>query len=106
MTANLQRLLGDALYNQDRFADAERHFREAAAVREKLLGPDHILTGFDLIALGQLYSGQERFDEARPLLERGVEVLAASPDGGSSVIAARAALSFVERAGAAPRHGG
>lgn len=45
VTANLQRLLGDALYNQDRFADAERHFREAAAVREKLLGPDHILTG-------------------------------------------------------------
>jgi CHAT domain-containing protein/tetratricopeptide (TPR) repeat protein len=97
-TADLLRWVGRAASAQGRKAEAEIVFKRVLAISETHLGFDHILTGFDLIALGQLYSGQERFEEARPLLERGVDVLAASPDGGSSVVAALAALSFVERA--------
>jgi CHAT domain-containing protein/tetratricopeptide (TPR) repeat protein len=96
--ADLLRWVGRAASAQGRKAEAEIVFKRVLAISEAHLGFDHVLTGFDLIALGQLYSGQERFEEARPLLERGVDVLAASPDAGSSVVAARAALSFVERA--------
>jgi CHAT domain-containing protein/tetratricopeptide (TPR) repeat protein len=94
--ADLLRWIGRAASAQGRKAEAEIVYKRALAISETQLGFDHILTGFDLIALGQLYSGEERFTEARPLLERAIEVLAASPDAGSSLIAARTALSFLE----------
>jgi CHAT domain-containing protein/tetratricopeptide (TPR) repeat protein len=96
--ADVLRWIGRAASAQERNAEAEIVFKRVLAISEAQLGPDHVLTGFDLIALGQLYSGQERFDEARPLLERAVDVLAQYEDGGTSVNAARVALSFLERA--------
>jgi CHAT domain-containing protein/tetratricopeptide (TPR) repeat protein len=98
VVADLLRWIGRAASAQERKAEAEILFKRVLAISEAQLGPDHVLTGYDLIALGQLYSGQERFDEARPLLERSVDVLAQYEDGGTSVNAARVALSFLERA--------
>ncbi len=98
VVADLLRWIGRAASALDRKAEAEIVLKRALAISEAQLGPDHVLTGFDLIALGQLYSGQQRFDEARPLLERAVEVLGAYNDDGTSVNAARTALSFLEYA--------
>ncbi len=96
--ADLLRWIGRAASAGERKAEAEIVFKRVLAISEAQLGPDHVLTGFDLIALGQLYSGQQRFIEARPLLERAVVVLDASGEAQSGAIAARVALSFLERA--------
>ncbi|MEO7221447.1 MAG: CHAT domain-containing tetratricopeptide repeat protein, partial [Devosia sp.] len=96
--ADVLRWVGRAASARDRKAEAEIAFKRVLAISEVQLGPEHVLTAFDLIALGQLYSGQQRFTEARPLLERAVAVLSASEENRSSAVAARMALSFLERA--------
>ena len=60
--------------------------------------PTGLLTAFDLIALGQLYEGQQRFAEARPLLQRSVDIFESADGGDEYAIAARMTLVLLEHA--------
>lgn len=60
---------------QERYGDAEREFREAIKIQERLTGDsDHDLAT-SLSSLGALLSSTDRFDEARVLLSRAIEML-------------------------------
>ncbi|MEQ8765382.1 MAG: serine/threonine-protein kinase [Planctomycetota bacterium] len=48
--------------------------RRALTIREKLLPPDHPDIGESLAMLGRILVGQERFDEAEPVLRRALEI--------------------------------
>ncbi|MBI4923895.1 MAG: CHAT domain-containing protein [Devosia nanyangense] len=95
--ADVLRWIGRAAAAGDRRAEAEILFKRALAISESL-DPDDVLTAFDLIALGQLYSGQQRFAEARPLLQRAVAIFETSDENRRSAAAGRMALSFLELA--------
>lgn len=49
-TADMHRLLGDALFNQQRYGEAKPHFRRALSIRQDVLGqkPDTALSAGDL----------------------------------------------------------
>ncbi|MBX3579787.1 MAG: tetratricopeptide repeat protein [Rhizobiaceae bacterium] len=90
--ANAARWIARAAQSLDRDAEAELFHRRALAISEKVGGPDNVLTGFDLLGLGLLYSGQQRFAEAEPLLDRALKILGGTHSG----TAARNALSFLK----------
>jgi CHAT domain-containing protein len=74
VTANLHRLLGDALFSQDRYAEAEPHYRQAAATREKLLGTYHADTAVSINDLAISLRRQQRYAEALPLYEKVLDI--------------------------------
>lgn len=87
------RWLANAARAQDRNADAEVLMRRAIDISERTEGPDSAMTAFDLISLGIHYTGQQRLDEAGPLLERAHAIMAGPPAKDPGLAAARAALS-------------
>ncbi|MEO6012604.1 MAG: CHAT domain-containing tetratricopeptide repeat protein [Devosia sp.] len=95
--ADMLRWMGRAATAQDRLAEAEIVLKRALDISQGS-GPEDVLTGFDLIALGQLYSGQQRFVEARPLLQRAVAIFESAEDGRRLAAVGRMALSFLEYA--------
>lgn len=70
--ANLLRLLGDALYDQKKYADAEPVYRHALALREKTLGVDHADTAVSVTDLALTLKELKRYDDAEPLYRRAI----------------------------------
>ena len=65
--ANLKVQRGD-------YAGAEPLYREAVAIKEHLFGPDAIELSVDLSNLGQALTAQEKYDEAREVLDRALAI--------------------------------
>jgi CHAT domain-containing protein/tetratricopeptide (TPR) repeat protein len=93
--ANAARWVGRAAARLDRDAEAEIFYKRALDISQGRLGDDHVLTAFDMIALGMLYAGQQRFREGEPLLEQALTVVEREGAGTGTIIAARAALAFM-----------
>ena len=83
-TANIYRLFGDTLFDQQRYAEAEPLFRKALAIREKVLGPDHPDTARSNGDLAVTLKWLKRFDEAELLYRRALAIRekAFGPDSG------------------------
>jgi spermidine synthase len=58
-----------------RYAEAEPLLRQALAIREKALGPEHPDVAQSLDDLAELYASQGRHSEAEPLLKRSQEIM-------------------------------
>ena len=72
-TANMNRLLGDALYEQRKFAEAEPHFRAALSTRQRLLGNAHADTATSAGDLGYTLRQLGRLDEAEQYYQLAVD---------------------------------
>ena len=59
-----------ALYEQGRYAEAERFARKALELSRKEFGPDHPHVATSLNNLAELYQAQGRYAVAKPLYER------------------------------------
>jgi tetratricopeptide (TPR) repeat protein len=66
--------VAQALRYQKKFTDAEPLFREALAIRERVLPPNHPRTALTLEGLGACLYGQNRLDEAEGYLLRAVAI--------------------------------
>ena len=62
--------LGNIELEAGRPADAYEHFREAARIREAVLGPDHMLVAYSLGGMAQAAEGIGKYEEAIDLLGR------------------------------------
>jgi len=61
-------------FRERRYEDAIASIREALAIREKVLGPDHLDVANSLNILGLLYVNQGRYAEAEPLYQRSLAI--------------------------------
>jgi len=66
--------LGQSLRHQKRYTEAEPLFREALAIREKILPPIHPRTAYALEGLAVSLVGQSRPDEAEPYYLRAIAI--------------------------------
>ena len=62
------------LYKEGRYAEATSIAKEALAIRERALGPDHPDVAVSLNNLAQLYRAEGRDPEAEPLLKRSLAI--------------------------------
>jgi hypothetical protein len=62
--------LADFFASVGRFADAERHYREALVVYERAFGPDNLVLAMIYRVLAELFLTQRRTTEARLLQAR------------------------------------
>ncbi|MCC6784328.1 MAG: serine/threonine protein kinase [Planctomycetes bacterium] len=72
--AQLASNLGVLRIHQERPDDAEKLFREALALGERVVGPDHPIQMRRLCNLAGLLSKQGRIDESEPLLVRALAI--------------------------------
>jgi len=73
-TANICRLLGDALFSQKRYAEAEPYFRRSMAILEKVIGPNHLDVAQSASDLAITLRYLERHDEAEPLYSQAIAI--------------------------------
>ena len=66
--------LADALFSVGSYAEALEHYRVAAALRERYLGPNHPRLAPTLTSLGSALSNLGRHDEALVVLGRALEI--------------------------------
>lgn len=64
--------------DRSRFAEAERYYRRALAIQERLLGPRHGEVGITLNNLAGAMGAQGRLPQAEPVLRRALAVLDAA----------------------------
>jgi len=64
----------DQLFRQGRYAEAVPRAREALAILEQALGPDHVDVATGLIDLAVLQKTLGEFDQAEPLLRRALAI--------------------------------
>ncbi len=70
-------MLNQAAYylrEQARYAEAESFYRQALALREQILGADHLDTAHSAYNLARLYFDQGRYEEAEPLYQRALSI--------------------------------
>jgi len=67
--------VGDALFQQRRYQEAEELYRRALAIREQVLGPDHPGVATSLVRLSALYQTTGRYAEAEPRHQRALAIL-------------------------------
>ena len=73
MAIDLNNLAG--LYrNQGKYIEAEPLYKQALAVDEKALGPDHPETATDLNNLAGLYESQGKYDEAVDAFKKALSI--------------------------------
>jgi CHAT domain-containing protein len=72
VTADLNRLLGDALYSQGKYDQAEPCFRTALSLRTKIFGRDHLDTAQSTSDLALTLRNLKRYDEAEPLFRQAI----------------------------------
>ncbi len=99
--AHAARNIARAAARLDRDAEAETYLKRALDISEKIHGPNALYTGFDLLFLGTHYSGQQRFRDAMPLIERAVSIMDGSEGGKANAAIARAALMNIKFASGA-----
>jgi tetratricopeptide (TPR) repeat protein len=58
---------GDYLEQSAQYAQADPLLQRALAIREKILGPEHLDTGYALHQLAILYGDQGKYEQAEPL---------------------------------------
>jgi CHAT domain-containing protein/tetratricopeptide (TPR) repeat protein len=73
-TANLSRLLGDTLYDQRRYGDAEPFFRKALAIREAVLDPVSEDVAHSATDLALTLKELGRYDEAEPFYRQALRI--------------------------------
>jgi CHAT domain-containing protein/tetratricopeptide (TPR) repeat protein len=73
VTADFHRLLGDALYVQRRFEEAEPHFRRAFEMRERFLG-EHADTAVSAADLGYTLRNLGRLEDAEPFYRKALDI--------------------------------
>jgi Tetratricopeptide repeat/Domain of unknown function (DUF4062) len=66
--------LGKLYVVQGELQKAESTYREALALRETMLGPDHPDVAVSLNNLAEVYAGLRRYGEAEPLFRRALEI--------------------------------
>ena len=62
-------------HRQGRYAEAERAYRLAMAIRERIHGPDHATVAIILNNLALTLHSLARLDEAEPMFGRSLEIL-------------------------------
>jgi CHAT domain-containing protein/tetratricopeptide (TPR) repeat protein len=62
--------LGQAQRMLGKYGDAEANEKNAIAIREKVLGARHYLTGEATYGLAMVYQDQAQFDDCKPLLDQ------------------------------------
>jgi CHAT domain-containing protein len=72
--ATLLNNLGQVYKAEGRYADAEPAIKQSLAIREKVLGRDHVDVARSLNNLADLYQRQDRFAEAEPIYQRALSV--------------------------------
>lgn len=72
--AELNRLLGDALFEQKRYAEAEPHFRAALSLRERLFASDSVEVAASAADLGFTLRALGRHREAEPHYRRALDI--------------------------------
>jgi tetratricopeptide (TPR) repeat protein len=80
LQAGLLHELGWSMHLQRRYTEAGQYYQQALAIREHLDQDDagSVLTAQTLSKLGLLYVNQRRYQDARPLLDRALGMLADS----------------------------
>lgn len=71
------RLLNQAgfyLRERGQYAEAEPLLKRALAIREQVLGAEHLDTALNMAALGYLYTLQGKYEQAVPLLARALSI--------------------------------
>lgn len=66
--------LGSAHSEQRKYAEAESYYKRALAIRESVLGVDHVRVADVVHDLATGYRMQGRYDEAQPLYERAARI--------------------------------
>lgn len=74
VTADLNRLVGDALYSQGKYDQAEPYFRTALELRTKIHGRDHLDTAQSTSDLALTLRNLKRYDEAEPLYREAIAI--------------------------------
>lgn len=69
--------LGDISRKLKRYEDAETFLREALSLREEIDGENHPHVAFTLNTLASVLTEQGKFDEAKPLMDRSLDIFAA-----------------------------
>lgn len=70
--------------NRARFAEAERHYRRALGIQERLFGPRHGEVGITLNNLAGAMGAQGRLQQAEPVLRRALALLDAALGPGNA----------------------
>ena len=65
--------LGHALYNQQKYSEAEGLLRQAEEGRERTVGPDHKDTLQSKHWLGRTLYGQQKYSEAKERLQQATD---------------------------------
>jgi Tfp pilus assembly protein PilF len=68
------RLLGIQYVSTGRYSEAEEQFRQAIAIFQKTLGPEHLAVADSLYDLANLYNDQGKYAEAEPLYLRVIPI--------------------------------
>jgi tetratricopeptide (TPR) repeat protein len=66
--------LGQILKAEGRYADAEPPIKQSLAIREKVLGRDHVDVARSLNNLADLYQRQARYADAEPIYKRALDI--------------------------------
>src|SRR5262245_45363123 len=64
----------EELYRAAKFADGVVTAQQALAIRERVLGPNHLEVAQSLTSLADLYREQGRYAEAEPLFRRALTI--------------------------------
>ena len=83
--------LGEVAQARRDYAAAAAHHRRALTVREAGLGPTHPYIAYSLTGLGEALTCARAVDEARPLLERALQI---APSAGDPELLARARVDL------------
>jgi CHAT domain-containing protein len=72
--ATLLNNLGQVTKAEGRYADAEPAIKQSLAIREKVLGRDHVDVARSLNNLADLYQRQARYADAEPIYKRALDI--------------------------------
>ena len=61
-------------HSQGKYSMAEELYKRSLAIKEQILGPEHLDVAVNLHNLAVLYSAKRRFKEAEPLYLRSLEI--------------------------------
>ncbi len=90
------RVVQNTIFAQNRYGLGEAQYQRMIATDIDSLGPNHPSVANDLNGLAQLYISKEKFNEARPLLERALGIYqGAYGNGNVLTVNTKASLAFV-----------
>lgn len=91
------RVVNETIFAQNRYGLGESQYKRMIATDIDSLGPNHPSVANDLNGLAQLYISQQKFSEAKPLLERALSVYnGAYGSGNVLTINTKASLASIE----------